>query len=122
MRFLLGEIGMSTYLKKNERRARARRQFLIITAAFFAAVCLFLLGGSRMRSAQVQASSNQNIYYKSIRINAGDTLWDLADDYMGSAYENKNAYINEVKEINHITEADLQAGSYIIVPCSVIAE
>ena len=75
-----------------------------------------------MRSAQVQASSNQNIYYKSIRINAGDTLWDLADDYMGSAYENKNAYINEVKEINHITEADLQAGSYIIVPCSVIAE
>ena len=47
-----------------------------------------------MRSAQVQASSNQNIYYKSIRINAGDTLWDLADDYMGSAYEYKNAYIN----------------------------
>ena len=113
---------MSTYMKKNAGRARARRQFLIIIAAFFAAVCLFLLGGSWMRSSQVKASSNQQVYYKSVRVSAGDTLWDLADDYMGTAFENKNEYIDQVKKINHITEKDLQAGSSIIVPCSDIMD
>lgn len=113
---------MSTYLKKNARKARARRQFLIVVAAFCVAVCLFLAGSSRMNSGQVQASSNQEICYKSIRVNAGDTLWKIADTYMGTAYDDKNDYIDEVEEINHITDTDLQAGSYIIVPCASVIE
>lgn len=109
---------MHTYLKKNEKKARIRRQFIIIMTAFVVALGLFIVGGSRMRSHQVQASSvySQEIYYKSVRINAGDTLWTIADEYMGNAYEDKDDFINEIKEINHMTEKDLQAGSYIIVP------
>lgn len=118
-----GVILMSTYLKKNEKRARARRQFLIILAAFITAVVLFLTGSSRMRSGQVQASSSQEICYTSVYVDTGDTLWEIADTYMvDSVYEDKNDYIDEIKEINHITEQDLQAGSYIIVPCTVTAE
>ena len=107
---------MNTYLKKNAKKTRARRQFLLILAAFFAAVCLFLALGGRMRSGQVQASSNQEVCYTSIRVDAGDTLWDIADTYMGTAYDDREDYIDEVKAINHITEDALQAGSYIIVP------
>lgn len=113
---------MNTYLKKNARKARARRQFLIVAAAFCIAICLFLAGSSRMTSGQVRASSNQEICYKSIRVNTGDTLWKIADSYMGTAFDDKNDYIDEVKEINHITEADLQAGAYIIVPYASVIE
>ena len=35
---------------------------------------------------------------------------------MGTAYDDREDYIDEVKAINHITEDALQAGSYIIVP------
>ncbi len=113
---------MSTYLKKNAGKARALRQFLIVFAAFCVAVCLFIAGSSRMNSGQVQASSNHEIIYKSIRVNAGDTLWEIADIYMGTAYDNKNDYIDEVKEINHMAGTELQAGSYIIVPCVSVME
>ena len=111
-----------TYLKKNERKAQIRNRFVVIFAAFFAALILFVFGGSCMDSHQVQASSNETVLYKSIRVDAGDTLWNIADEYMGTMYEDKNVYIDEIKSINHITDADLQAGSYIIVPYHSIAE
>lgn len=115
---------MYTYLKKNERKGRIRRQFLIIMAAFIVAISLFMIGGNHMRSHQVQASSvySQEVFYKSVRVNAGDTLWTIADEYMRAAYDDKDDYIDEIKEINHITEKDLQAGSYIIVPYTTVVK
>ncbi len=112
---------MYAYMKKNEKKVQFRRQLLVVVAGVFVAVCLFLVGGSHLRSHQVQANSATVVetYYTSIYVQSGDTLWDIADAYMDDSYADKNAYIDEVKEINHITESSLQAGSYIIVPYTV---
>lgn len=116
---------MYTYLKKNERKALFMRRFIVIIAGAAAAFSLFLFSGNKLHTtAQVEASAayDTEVYYKSVRIDAGDTLWDLADEYMSTSYDSKEDFITEVKEINHITDQDLQAGSYIIIPYTVMVE
>lgn len=93
---------------------------LILTGIMVAAA-LFLLIGNHMRSQQVQASDPHTTvtWYKSVYVNPGDSLWIIADEYMDDGYEDKNAYIDEIREINHISGSQLQSGTYIIIPYTV---
>ena len=57
---------------------------------------------------------------ESIVIEDGDTLWDIANDYierydMQEIYRTKDL-VYEIKEINHISEDYIRAGNYVIVP------
>ncbi len=112
---------MQTYLKKNQRKAQLCTRLLLVAAAFVLALALFLLCGARLHAHQAQASSAAvtETRYTAVYVQPGDTLWELADAYMDESYADKNAFIAEVKQINNITEASLQAGSYIIVPYTV---
>lgn len=56
-------------------------------------------------------------YYKSYQIQDGDTLWSIADKYCDlEFYKDYNAYIKEVKQINHMITSYIEAGSYVIIP------
>jgi hypothetical protein len=55
-------------------------------------------------------------YYTSIQLESGDTLWDIANEYMTKEYSDADAYIREVKEINYLSSDDITAGMYLIVP------
>ena len=47
----------------------------------------------------------------------GDTLWDLAEDYMGDQYESRAVYVAEVRQINGIADSDsIVSGQYLIMP------
>ncbi len=109
---------MSTYLKKNARKRKRKQQLLLCLTASLLAVMLFCIIGNHSRSSQVQASDAYATVtcYASVYVQAGDTLWEIADEYMDSSYSSKAAYIKEVKRLNHMTNDQLQAGSYIIVP------
>ena len=55
-------------------------------------------------------------YYTSIQIHSGDSLWSIAETYMTGEYQNIYDYIDEVREINHLSGDYLQAGSKLCVP------
>lgn len=55
-------------------------------------------------------------YYTSIRIEKGDTLWKLADEYRGSRYDSAQDYIDEVIELNELPSEKLIEGQYLTVP------
>ena len=56
-------------------------------------------------------------YYTNIEIQPGDTLWDLAEDYMGDQYESRAVYVAEVRQINGIADSDsIVSGQYLIMP------
>ncbi len=54
-------------------------------------------------------------YYKSIEIEDGDTLWGIAEEYMGDDYDSVQEYIAELKDINQLVTDDIQSAKYLTV-------
>jgi LysM repeat protein len=52
----------------------------------------------------------------SIRVESGDTLWTIADEYIDGFNIDKDDYIKEICKINEISKNDIHAGDYIVVP------
>lgn len=54
-------------------------------------------------------------YYKTVEITSGDTLWDIAETYMDDNYNSVKDYVQELKEMNHLTSDVIQDGQYLTV-------
>lgn len=56
-------------------------------------------------------------YYKSVMVRSGDTIWDYADLYADREfYDSYESYINEVMNMNGLTDDHIQSGQYILLP------
>ena len=55
-------------------------------------------------------------YYKSYMIEAGDTLWTIAESECGPRWKNKWDYIDEVMRINGLHSEKIRAGKYLSLP------
>lgn len=101
----------------NERESVVHSQRLVFAA--IASIIIFigiLLGTSMKAMASSRGSTaSYNKYYKSIRIEAGDTLWTIADEYISGLNVDKQDYIEEICTLNNICEDEIHAGDYIIV-------
>lgn len=86
---------------------------LTLIAVCIAAFCFFLSGRVAAKAA---SADHYYKYYTCIRIEQGDTLWDIAGEYMGEFYRSRNDYIREVQYINHLSGEAIQCGQYITVP------
>ena len=94
---------------QNQKKARIRaakkkqalkRQIFGIAFMFLTILATVLVSTSCLKGNQVKASSvhEENVYYKTIQVEEGDTLWTLADQYMGNCSFDRQEYIDEVKE------------------------
>ncbi len=102
---------------QRERQLQKRFRRLKVTLGTCALVLVlsFTIGGI-VSHAESDKAVHSYKYYTSILVYGGDTLWSIANTYKGSAYASSLDYIREVKQINHLTGDDLQAGDYLIVP------
>ena len=101
-----------------KREAVVRRQKGILAITIILVVALGILLGTSMNAF---ASSDKDIasynkYYVSIRVESGDTLWTIADEYIDGFNIEKSDYIEEICQINEISKNDIHAGDYIVVP------
>ena len=83
--------------------------FIIVLIAFAS----FYFNSSNVSA---QNSSNRNKQVVSIKIEAGDTLWGIAKEYMTEEYNDINEYIEEIKTSNGLFEDTIHEGHYLIVP------
>ncbi|WP_418373698.1 LysM peptidoglycan-binding domain-containing protein, partial [Agathobacter sp.] len=56
-----------------------------------------------------------NKYYTSIQVEDGDTLWSIADKYIGENSVDKESYVNDICRMNNLTDGQIHSGEYIIV-------
>ena len=101
-----------------QREIVVRRQKSVLAIAIIIIVALGILLGSSMNALASSGKdvASYNKYYTSVRIESGDTLWTIADEYVEGFNLSKLDYITEVCQINGISENNLHAGDYIIVP------
>lgn len=103
---------------RNRRVNRAGNRVILVAAA--AAVIIFLLGffmgANNMNQVEARDYKETQKYYTSVEVEAGDTLWSIADEYMTAEYGSRDEFMNEVRQMNHITGSGIRCGSTILVP------
>ena len=126
---LFGTIVREVLLMRSERaqqrkykRDRIRRTKQIIERVLLT-ICLIALlaiGSSAILSKATTTEEAKNIYYKyytQIEIESGDSLWDIAGEYMEHGpYESRKDYMNEVVEINQLSNTTIIKGQHLVVP------
>ena len=84
------------------------------TLSIFIIAAITLLGSSIHAFANSKENQPLHKYYTSVRVEAGDTLWDIAEEYKTTTDRTKS-YIKEICELNQIKADDIHAGDYIVV-------
>ena len=103
-------------LRKREAIVRKQRTFFVILITLLISLGI-LLGSSMNALASSKADvSSYYKYYTSVKIEEGDTLWSMADEYIGNFNLSKAEYIKEICQINDISKNEIYAGDYIVIP------
>lgn len=103
-------------MKKSRRSSVKNYQLTVLTALMIITVAVIggiILGTTKTQAAPADISYK---YYTSIQIQKGDTLWNIASDYVTDDYASINDYIEEICEINHIEDSDIHSGQYLTIP------
>ncbi|MDO4555360.1 MAG: LysM peptidoglycan-binding domain-containing protein [Lachnospiraceae bacterium] len=95
---------------------KSRYMITIFLILFLLGISGFIFMMSRRGTNEVKAVDNLEKYYTSIVIEEGDTLWDIAGEYMTPGYEDREEYIKEVQKMNQMTGSTIRTGSKLLIP------
>ncbi|MBP5594414.1 cell division suppressor protein YneA [Pseudobutyrivibrio sp.] len=93
-----------------------KRRKMMLFAGILAALIIGMISFSINASAE--DSREVYTYYTSYEVQAGDTLWTIADQFMGPDFTNKTDFIANVKKMNHLSSDSITAGNYLIIEYS----
>ncbi len=103
-------------VQKKKAKQIAKRKLVLLIATFLVILIGCIVFGSIFSSAHVSEADTERKYYKSIEIQKGDTLWDIAEEYVSDIYyESKQDYVDELKEVNGLQSDMIHEGQYLIV-------
>ena len=93
-----------------------RRIRMVIAAFILILVGILVIPISHFKVAAGEKNMRQ-IEYKTYVVQYGDTLWGLADSYMGKNFKNHQDYIHDVMRANGMNQAMIYEGQLLIIPC-----
>ena len=105
-------------LARREAQVRAQKWCIALTIVFV--IIVGVLFGISVQVFAEEDTPTVSKYYKSICVEAGDTLWDIAEEYVKDVEVSRQAYIDEVCQLNGICEDEIYAGEYIVVAYYVV--
>lgn len=101
-------------LTKRERTVRLQKRVIFLTLVTVVSIVI-LLGSSIHALANSNDNRPVNKYYTSITVENGDTLWDIADTYISGYDVDKADYVNEISQLNNLSDGCIHAGQSIVV-------
>lgn len=101
-----------------KKKKAVKRQILFTLVMFVTILATICIVTNCLKANQANASTarEENVCYKTIQVEEGDSLWTLADEYMGNSSFDRQQYIDEVKEMNHLTDDTIESGAYLMIP------
>ena len=98
------------------RREVLREKIILVTIAAFIALCFSIMIGTKLVRAQDDTYIAQTeIYYGSIEITTGDTLWDIANTYTKGTDISISEYVDQLKAMNQLSNETIYAGQHLTV-------
>lgn len=103
--------------RKLKLRIERRRKVFMSVVTLMLTVGLVLFSVLSYNTLKISANNGFK-YYTQVVVESGETLWDIADEYIDYGhYKDKGSYIAEVRSINHLSEDCLiTAGQLLVVP------
>ena len=109
-----------SYKGKGTHRRQKKKNFTILISSLCLALALAIIFSGFLSKAEAKVTEPETIYYKyyaNVEVQPGDTIWDLAADYMDENYSSREDYIREVQELNSLADTNaIIAGQYLILP------
>ena len=104
-------------MNKKVSNSTMKKRIFSLSAGVFMVLLICVLYGSFFVSAHEDTDDTDVVYkyYKSIEIQPGDTLWDIAESTMTSEYDSVQEYVQVLKEMNNLDSDDIQAGQYLMI-------
>lgn len=97
-------------------KRRKMMLFIGVVAAILVGMISFSINASAEDSREVYT------YYTSYEVQDGDTLWTIADQFMGPDFTDKREFIDNIKSLNHLSKDDITAGNYLVIEYSSYEE
>lgn len=88
--------------------------YFVIAMITIVITCIFILHTGPVLNAQSEHENTK--YFTTIEVKAGDTLWDIAQEYQTVGYSSTEAYLDEIRSINHIVGDEITSGCYLTIP------
>jgi len=102
---------------KRRRQRQVQKNIALLTVTLLLVITFSIIFGSIFASAESQETERKFKYYASIEVKYGESLWSIAEQHIDrDYYKTIKDYIDEVKQINHLTDEHIRAGQYIIIP------
>ena len=93
-----------------------RHYKLIIGVAVLLLIIGVIAAGASDGSDKVDASTYNEKYFMCIDVEADDTLWSIAEEYISEEYSSIDEYIAEIKSINNLTSDKIYSGATLVIP------
>lgn len=88
-----------------------------ITVTILTVVIVMFFGGTHLIKNANASKIVKSKKITSVQVEQGQTLWSIADKYADlSEYKDYNEFIDDVKNINGLSDNTIHAGGYLIVP------
>lgn len=106
---------INAQLNRREHTVRIQKRLIAITGILLVSIMILL--GTSIRAFASSQNERKTVYkyYTSIEVASGDTLWDLADEFIDGYQIDKTEYIKEVCKLNHLQNTEIHAGEHIVV-------
>ena len=105
---------------KARKQQRGRRICLQLISTICVVLVIVTICFTNLFPINAEASLEQGEmvykYYTCVTVQAGETLWDIANVYISDEFSSIQKYIDEVKSINQLRTDKIYAGEELIVP------
>lgn len=99
------------------RREVYLKKLSFIAITFILVFCFSIITGKCLVDAHddSQSCADEQRFYKSIEIQSGDTLWNIASEYTNGTSQEINRYVGTLMKINGLATDQIQEGQYLTV-------
>lgn len=103
--------------RAQKRRALKMRRNMMMAGLALAILTVVVLFGSRFAlKSNAESEHEMYLYYTSVTVNSGDTLWSIADEYHTVECGDMRDYIREIKRLNHLATDEIHSGAALVIP------
>ncbi len=97
-------------------RTMLKRRFATLFILIALAFILVFVFGSTKASADSHQRLNERKFFTSYVVESGDTLWEIARQYITPEYSSMDKYIYEICETNQMDSDVIYPGQLILIP------